>query len=81
MFLVVLVIYSAWASPFELAFEKVEFGPLLVIDLIIDAFFVIDIIVTFFVAYLDSSSYLLVDDHKKIATRHARSYTYTYIYI
>ncbi|KAH7652028.1 Potassium channel voltage-dependent EAG/ELK/ERG protein [Dioscorea alata] len=70
VFLVVLVIYSAWASPFELAFEKVEFGPLLVIDLIIDAFFVIDIVVTFFVAYLDSSSYLLVDDHKKIATRY-----------
>ncbi|KAJ0985595.1 hypothetical protein J5N97_003951 [Dioscorea zingiberensis] len=70
VFLVVLVIYSAWASPFELAFKKVDFGPLLVIDLIVDSFFAIDIIISFFVAYLDSSTFLLVDDPKKIAIRY-----------
>ncbi len=39
------------------------------IDLAVDTLFAVDIIVTFFVAYLDKSTYLLVDDHKKIALR------------
>jgi hypothetical protein len=66
----VLVIYSAWVSPFELAFRKVATGSLMPVDIIVDAFFAIDIIITFFVAYLDKSTYLLVDDHKKIALRY-----------
>ncbi|KAK6119439.1 hypothetical protein DH2020_046818 [Rehmannia glutinosa] len=69
-FLVVLVVYSAWASPFELAFRKMSTSALMPIDLVVDAFFAIDIILTFFVAYLDKSTYLLVDDHKKIALRY-----------
>ncbi|KAM0046358.1 putative cyclic nucleotide-binding domain, potassium channel, voltage-dependent, EAG/ELK/ERG [Helianthus debilis subsp. tardiflorus] len=69
-FLVLLVIYSAWSSPFELAFKKVATGSLLYVDLVVDFFFATDIIVTFFVAYLDKSTYLLVDEHKKIATRY-----------
>nr|ACI45550.2 potassium channel [Nicotiana tabacum] len=69
-FLVVLVVYSAWASPFELAFKKAATGGLLPVDLVVDAFFAIDIILTFFVAYLDKSTYLLVEEHKKIAFRY-----------
>ncbi|XP_061950579.1 potassium channel KAT3 isoform X2 [Populus nigra] len=69
-FLVVLVVYSAWASPFELAFKKAATGALLPVDLVVDAFFAADIVLTFFVAYLDNSTYLLVDDHKKIAARY-----------
>ncbi|CAN1837912.1 Potassium channel KAT3 [Linum perenne] len=69
-FLVVLVVYSAWASIFELAFKKTSAGVLLGIDLAVDAFFAIDILLTFFVAYLDKTTYLLVDDHKKIAIRY-----------
>ncbi|MED6221750.1 hypothetical protein PIB30_057764 [Stylosanthes scabra] len=68
-FLVALVVYSAWASPFELAFRELSIGPLVPVDLIVDGFFAIDIVLTFFVAYLDNSTYLLVDDHKKIAIR------------
>lgn len=68
-FLVVLVVYSAWASPFELAFGKIATGSLMPVDLAVDALFAVDIIITFFVAYLDKSTYLLVDDHKKIALR------------
>lgn len=67
--MVVLVVYSAWASPFELAFKKVATGSLMIVDLIVDSFFVVDIILTFFVAYLDKNTYLLEDDHKKIAGR------------
>ncbi|XP_019157677.1 PREDICTED: potassium channel KAT3-like isoform X1 [Ipomoea nil] len=70
VFLVILVVYSAWSSPFELAFRKVATGSLQPVDLVVDAFFGIDIILTFFVAYLDKSTYLLVDDHKKIALRY-----------
>ncbi|KAI3879181.1 hypothetical protein MKW98_028748 [Papaver atlanticum] len=70
LFLVVLVIYSAWASPFELAFHKVAIGSLWPVDLMVDGFFAIDIVLTFFVAYLDKSTYLLIDDHKKIAVRY-----------
>jgi hypothetical protein len=67
---VVLVVYSAWASTFELAFKKAATGALLPVDLVVDAFFAADIVLTFFVAYLDNSTYLLVDDHKKIAARY-----------
>lgn len=64
------MVYSAWSSPFELAFRKVATGSLVPVDLVVDAFFGVDIILTFFVAYLDKSTYLLVDDHKKIAARY-----------
>ncbi|GFP80286.1 potassium channel kat3 [Phtheirospermum japonicum] len=69
-FLVVLVVYSAWSSPFELAFRKMSTSALMPIDLVVNAIFAVDIILTFFVAYLDKSTYLLVDDHKKIALRY-----------
>ncbi|GMJ11089.1 potassium channel in Arabidopsis thaliana 3, ARABIDOPSIS THALIANA K+ RECTIFYING CHANNEL 1 [Hibiscus trionum] len=69
-FLVALVLYSAWASVFELAFKRAARGGLLVIDLVVDIFFALDIVLTFFVAYLDKTTYLLVDDHKKIALRY-----------
>ncbi|XP_058196146.1 potassium channel KAT3-like [Rhododendron vialii] len=70
MFLIVLVVYSAWICPFEFAFLKNKQDALFIIDNIVNGFFTIDIVLTFFVAYLDSQSYLLVDDPKKIATRY-----------
>lgn len=80
------MVYSAWASPFELAFRKVATGSLMPVDLTVDAFFAIDIILTFFVAYLDKSTYLLIDDHKKIAIRYGLyhflyKHIHVYIYI
>ncbi|RWV81416.1 hypothetical protein GW17_00057168, partial [Ensete ventricosum] len=69
MFLIVLVFYSAWASPLELAFPQVSSGSLLVVDLVVDVFFGVDIVVSFSVAYFNSSTYLLVDDRRKIAKR------------
>ncbi|KAL5771976.1 hypothetical protein ACOSQ2_011900 [Xanthoceras sorbifolium] len=70
MCLVVLVIYSAWICPFEFAFLPYKTDTLFIIDNIVNGFFAIDIILTFFVAYLDSESYLLVDDPKRIAIRY-----------
>ena len=69
MFLVVLVIYSAWICPFEFAFLPYKQDALFVVDNIVNGFFAIDIFLTFFVAYLDSHSYLLIDNPKKIAIR------------
>ncbi|OMO70282.1 hypothetical protein CCACVL1_19022 [Corchorus capsularis] len=70
MWLVLLVIYSAWICPFEFAFLTYKKDALFIIDNIVNGFFAIDIILTFFVAYLDSQSYLLVDDPKRIAVRY-----------
>ena len=69
MFLVILVIYSAWISPFEFAFLTYKQDALSIFDNIVNTFFAIDIFLTFFVAYLDSESYLLVDNPKAIAVR------------
>ncbi|GMP73939.1 hypothetical protein CsSME_00031517 [Camellia sinensis var. sinensis] len=70
MFLIGLVIYSAWICPFEFAFLTYKRDALFIIDNVVNGFFAIDIILTFFVAYLDSQSYLLIDDPKKIAIRY-----------
>ncbi|TVU35298.1 hypothetical protein EJB05_17182, partial [Eragrostis curvula] len=69
-FLIVLVLYSAWVSPFELAIEKAVTTPLLAVDLVVDIFFAVDIALSFFVAYVDRSTNLFVDDRKKIASRY-----------
>ncbi|KAL6221747.1 hypothetical protein ACLB2K_005142 [Fragaria x ananassa] len=73
-FLVVLVIYTAWVSPFEFGFLKKPQGPLAIIDNIVNGFFAIDIVLTFFVAYLDKATYLLVDDQKQIAWKYASTW-------
>ncbi|VFR03061.1 unnamed protein product [Cuscuta campestris] len=74
VFLVFLVIYSAWISPFEFAFLTYKEDALFIIDNIVNCFFAIDISLTFFVAYLDTHSYLLVDDPRKIATRYVSTW-------
>ena len=71
LFLIVLVIYSAWICPFELAFLRDLSPKLLLVENIVNSFFAIDIVLTFFVAYVDSKTRLLVDDRKKIAVRFA----------
>ena len=72
--MVVLVIYTAWVSPFEFGFLKKPEGPLAITDNVVNGFFAIDIILTFFVAYLDRATYLLVDEPKQIAWKYAKSW-------
>uniref|UniRef100_A0A7C9D0L2 Ion transport domain-containing protein n=1 Tax=Opuntia streptacantha TaxID=393608 RepID=A0A7C9D0L2_OPUST len=69
MLLVLLVVYSAWICPFEFAFLTYKQDALFIVDHIVNGFFAVDIILTFFVAYVDRRTYLLIDDHKKIAIR------------
>lgn len=73
-FLVFLVFYTAWVSPFEFGFLEEPRGPLSITDNVVNGFFAIDIILTFFVAYLDKSTYLLVDNPKQIAWRYTKSW-------
>lgn len=68
-FLVVLVFYSAWVSPFEFGFVPRPGRILLIVDNIVNFFFLIDIAMTFFVAYLDKETFLFESDMKKIAIR------------
>lgn len=68
--MVVLVAYSAWVYPLEVAFmDAIPRRGLLIADNVVDLFFAIDIFVTFFVAYIDHRTQLLVRDSKKIAIR------------
>ncbi|XP_078428864.1 potassium channel AKT1-like [Wolffia australiana] len=76
-FLVVWVVYTAWVSPFEFGFLEHATGGLAITNNIVNGFFAVDIILTFFVAYIDKRSYLLIDDPKKIA----RKYTTTWFFL
>ncbi|KAJ0985655.1 hypothetical protein J5N97_004011 [Dioscorea zingiberensis] len=73
-FLILLVIYSAWVSPFEFGFVERPKGGLAIADNVVNGFFAIDIILTFFVAYLDRATYLLVDKPKQIAWKYTTSW-------
>ncbi|XP_027333130.1 potassium channel AKT1-like [Abrus precatorius] len=73
-FLVILVFYTGWVCPFEFGFLDKSKGPLIITDNVVNGLFAIDIVLTFFVAYLDKSTYLLIDDHKLIALRYIKSW-------
>ncbi|KAL2324778.1 hypothetical protein Fmac_023836 [Flemingia macrophylla] len=68
-FIVLLVAYSAWVYPFEVAFMHSSSNKLYIVDTVVDLFFGIDIVLTFFVAYIDRTMHLLVRDKKKIVVR------------
>lgn len=70
-FMVLLVAYSAWVYPFEVAFmhTKSSNKKIYIADTVVDLFFAIDIVLTFFVAYIDRTTHLLVRDKKKIVVR------------
>lgn len=74
--LVPLVLYSAWVSPFEFGFlhNPTAHSPLAVIDNAVNVFFAVDIVLTFFVAYTDKKTYLLVDAPSEIAWRYAKTW-------
>ncbi|KQK06109.1 potassium channel AKT2 [Brachypodium distachyon] len=74
-FMVVLVAYSAWVYPFEVAFMNASpKGGLEVADIVVDLFFAVDIVLTFFVAYIDSRTQLLVRDRKRITFRYLSTF-------
>ncbi|KAK9697777.1 hypothetical protein RND81_08G060700 [Saponaria officinalis] len=74
LFLVLLVLYTAWISPFEFGFMNGPTMPVSIIDNVVNGFFAVDIILSFFVAYLDNKTYLLIDEPKLIAKKYALSF-------
>ncbi|KAK7328292.1 hypothetical protein VNO77_22395 [Canavalia gladiata] len=70
-FMVLLVAYSAWVYPFEVAFmHSSPNKKIYIADTVVDFFFAVDIVLTFFVAYIDPTTHLLVRDSKKIVVRY-----------
>lgn len=73
--MVLLVAYSAWVYPYEVAFlNSSSKTNLWIADNIVDLFFAVDIVLTFFVAYIDQRTQLLVRDSRKIAVRYLSSW-------
>ncbi|KAL0699161.1 hypothetical protein Bca4012_055283 [Brassica carinata] len=69
-FMVLLVAYSSWVYPFEVAFlSSSPKTTLFIADNIVDFFFAVNIVLTFFVAYIDKRTQLLVREPKQIAVR------------
>ncbi|XP_059653505.1 potassium channel AKT2/3-like [Cornus florida] len=69
--MVLLVAYSALVYPFEVAYlSSSPKKELYIADNVTDLFFAVDIVLTFFVAYIDQTTQLLVRDRKKIAKRY-----------
>ncbi|KAG6523679.1 hypothetical protein ZIOFF_013554 [Zingiber officinale] len=64
---------SLWGF-FSCSLPSFYIGTLALVDNIVNAFFAIDIILTFFLAYLDRTTYLLVDDPKLIAWKYLTSW-------
>ncbi|CAM0153226.1 unnamed protein product [Urochloa decumbens] len=72
--LVALVLYTAWVAPFEFGFVPDPHGALAFADDAVDACFAADIALTFFVAYTDPRTFLLVDEPRRIAWRYASTW-------
>ncbi|CAN6181411.1 unnamed protein product [Urochloa humidicola] len=72
--LVLLVLYTAWVAPFEFGFVPDPRCALAVADDAVDAAFAADIALTFFVAYTDPRTFLLVDEPRRIAWRYASTW-------
>ncbi|CAN1166866.1 Potassium channel AKT2/3 [Linum perenne] len=69
--MVMVVGYSVWFYPFELAFLSPSHNNgLYLVDVATDLFFSMDIILTFFIAYIDSKTNFIVYDPTKIAKRY-----------
>ncbi|KAL3616113.1 hypothetical protein CASFOL_040407 [Castilleja foliolosa] len=72
IFLVGLVFYTGWVSPYEFGFLRRPKGALAITDNVVNGFFAIDIVLTFFVAYLEKSTYILIDSPNRIAKRYLK---------
>ena len=73
--MVLLVAYSAWVHRFELAFMQTspKYRKIYIVDTVVDLFFAVDIVLTFFLAYIDRATHLLVQDAKKIVVRYGKT--------
>ncbi|KAI8536534.1 hypothetical protein RHMOL_Rhmol10G0264700 [Rhododendron molle] len=66
-------IYSSFFTPFEFGFFRGLPRKFFLLDIVSQAAFLVDIILRFFVAYRDSQTYKIVNNHTPIALRYLKS--------
>ncbi|CAE7397644.1 unnamed protein product, partial [Symbiodinium necroappetens] len=69
----IMIVYSVLVEPFRIGFGVEVSGAMLAIDIFVDCLFVIDIVLTFFTAYLDERE-VLVTNRLRIAQRYLRGF-------
>ncbi|XP_010525078.1 PREDICTED: potassium channel SKOR-like [Tarenaya hassleriana] len=73
MFILVWALYSSFFTPFEFGFFRGLPENLFVLDIVGQVAFLVDIVLTFFVAYRDSRTYRMVYRRSSIAIRYLKS--------
>jgi len=73
-FLVLLVFYTAFVSPFEFGFLNEPTDFLTITNNVVNTLFAIDIVLTIFVAYLDKETYMLEDRPLFTACKYIRTW-------
>jgi hypothetical protein len=70
----VAVIYIAFVTPYRLAFDfdDTKHDAWFVIDALITALFVMDMLLMFFTAQFDENSLLVIENHREIALRYLK---------
>eukprot|EP00439_Symbiodinium_sp_Y106_P035430 s3340_g4.t1 len=69
----IMIVYSVLVEPFRICFGVEISSAMLAIDIFVDCLFVIDIVLTFFTAYLDERE-VLVTNRLRIAQRYLRGF-------
>ncbi|XP_009147314.1 potassium channel SKOR isoform X1 [Brassica rapa] len=73
MFIVIWALYSSFFTPLEFGFFRGLPGNLFILDILGQIAFLVDIVLTFFVAYRDSRTYRMVYRRSSIALRYLKS--------
>ncbi|CAH8309866.1 unnamed protein product [Eruca vesicaria subsp. sativa] len=73
MFIVLWALYSSFFTPLEFGFFRGLPGNLFILDILGQIAFLVDIVLTFFVAYRDSRTYRMVYRRSSIALRYLKS--------
>ncbi len=73
LFISLLIVATAIYTPYRLAYIDVESVGWMTLEIVVDLFFLLDIIFTFFSAYYDSTD-VLIDSRRRIACNYLRGW-------
>ncbi len=71
--IIAVLIFTAFVSPYRIAFVTVDTTPWIVIESIVDVIFFIDLVLNFFFAFYDETDEL-IDDRKEIMINYAKTW-------
>jgi potassium voltage-gated channel Eag-related subfamily H protein 7 len=74
IFIAVLLIYTAYVTPYEVAFLETKFNAMFVVNQFVNLSFFCDMVKTFFTAHLDKEHGVLQGDLSKIAKNYMMSW-------